>query len=64
MRTNHYRLTVYMKNGEATFQKEGTKKNIQNVFTHRNVTLEGAQKILAECYDPAKIAKAEIKRIP
>ena len=64
MRTNHYRLTVYMKNGEATFQKEGTKKTIQNVFTHRNITMEEAQKILTERYDSAKIAKAEIKRIP
>ena len=53
-----------MKNGEATFQKEGTKKTIQNVFTHRNITMEEAQKILTERYDSAKIAKAEIKRIP
>ena len=64
MRTNHYRLTVYMKKGEATVQKQGTKKTIQNVFTHRNVTMEEAQKILLERYDSAKIAKAEIKRIP
>jgi len=64
MRNNHYRLTVYMKNGEAKFHKEGTKKSIQNVFTHRNVSMEEAQKILLERYDANKIAKAEIKRIP